>query len=51
MLDTQVISKANRDGFGHEIPNEGITNDWITPPWIIRAFNKINGGGRRNSIL
>lgn len=26
------------DGFGHEMPNEGITNDWITPKWVIDAF-------------
>lgn len=26
------------DGFGHEKPNEGETNDWITPAWIIDAF-------------
>ena len=26
-------------GFGHEKPNEGETNDWITPKWIIDAFN------------
>lgn len=27
------------DGFGHEIPFEGQTNDWITPQWIIEAFD------------
>lgn len=32
---------AKQDGFGHEKPYEGITNDWITPPHIIQAFNKI----------
>jgi hypothetical protein len=26
------------DGFGHEIPHEGQTNDWITPPWVIEAL-------------
>ena len=26
------------DGFGHELPNEGKTNDWITPLRIIDAF-------------
>lgn len=26
------------DGFGHETPFEGATNDWITPRWIIDAF-------------
>ena len=29
-----------RDGFGHETPYEGETNDWITPEWIIAAFNE-----------
>lgn len=28
-----------QDGFGHEHPYEGKTNDWITPNWIIKAFN------------
>jgi hypothetical protein len=32
-----MVSK--KDGFGHEKPNEGETNDWITPKWIIDAFN------------
>src|SRR3990167_8299114 len=27
-----------RDGFGHESPVEGETDDWITPKWIIDAF-------------
>ena len=27
------------DGFGHEAPYEGETNDWITPKWIIDAFD------------
>jgi hypothetical protein len=31
---------AKKDGFGHEKPNEGETNDWITPKWIIDAFGK-----------
>lgn len=26
------------DGFGHESPYEGETNDWITPKWLIDAF-------------
>ena len=26
------------DGFGHESPYEGNTNDWITPIYIIEAF-------------
>lgn len=35
------------DGFGHENPVEGFTNDWITPLWIIQSFNRltISGGG------
>jgi len=28
-----------KDGFGHEKPNEGETNDWITPKWIIDSFD------------
>ncbi len=27
-----------RDGFGHEKPNEGKSNDWITPRWLIDAI-------------
>ena len=30
---------SKRDGFGHESPNDGKTNDWITPRPIIRAFD------------
>jgi hypothetical protein len=26
------------DGFGHEAPHEGESNDWITPRWIIDAL-------------
>jgi hypothetical protein len=33
------------DGFGHEIPYEGHTNDWITPRWIVDAFNSLPGAG------
>ncbi|HEY6009787.1 MAG TPA: DNA N-6-adenine-methyltransferase, partial [Geobacteraceae bacterium] len=33
-----------RDGFGHEKPHEGETNDWITPKPIIDAFNSLYGG-------
>ena len=35
------------DGFGHEKPVEGFTNDWITPLWVIQSFNKLamSGGG------
>ena len=29
---------TKQDGFGHESPYEGATNDWITPRWIIEAF-------------
>jgi hypothetical protein len=28
-----------QDGFGHELPFQGVTNDWITPKWIIEAFD------------
>lgn len=28
-----------QNGFGHELPYEGKTNDWITPDWIIKAFD------------
>ena len=37
------MSMAKKDGFGHEKPNEGETNDWITPKWIIDAFNNKAG--------
>lgn len=30
---------AKTDGFGHELPFAGETNDWITPKWIIDAFD------------
>ena len=33
-----------KDGFGHEKPNQGETNDWITPKWIIDGFNNLSGG-------
>jgi len=33
------------DGFGHEKPFEGETNDWITPLWIIGAFNSLRNDG------
>lgn len=29
---------TKRDGFGHEKPFEGESDDWITPKWIIDAF-------------
>jgi hypothetical protein len=32
------------DGFGHEKPREGETNDWITPRWVVDAFNSLRGG-------
>jgi hypothetical protein len=32
-----------KGGFGHEKPNEGETNDWITPKWIIDAFDSKAG--------
>lgn len=36
---------AKKDGFGHEKNNEGDTTDWITPKWIIDAFNnKVDEG-------
>lgn len=34
---------SKKDGFGHEKPNEGETNDWITPKWIIDAFDTLAG--------
>jgi hypothetical protein len=38
---------AKKDGFGHEKPNEGETNDWITPKWIIDPFdNKVGDRDR-----
>lgn len=33
------------DGFGHEKPNEGKTNDWITPRWVIDAFDSLKPEG------
>jgi len=30
-----------KDGFGHEKPNGGETNDWITPKYIIDAFDTL----------
>lgn len=36
-----MVIKKNR-GFGHEQPHEGRTNDWITPPWIITAFDSLS---------
>lgn len=27
------------NGFTHELPNNGITNNWITPQWIVEAFD------------
>jgi hypothetical protein len=35
---------TEKDGFGHEKPNEGETNDWITPKWIIKAFDSFVDG-------
>lgn len=35
---------TKQDGFGHEKPNEGNTNDWITPKWIIDAFDTKSDG-------
>ena len=34
-----MVKKA--DGFGHEMPYEGKTSDWITPKWIIDAFDSL----------
>lgn len=31
-------------GFGHEQPGEGRSNDWITPRWIIDAFDSLTEG-------
>lgn len=30
---------TKQDGFGHETPYQGETNDWITPQWVIKAFD------------
>ncbi len=30
------------DGFGHEKPHEGITNDWITPEKLVRIFGQFD---------
>lgn len=30
---------SKKDGFGHELPFAGETNDWITPKYIIDAFD------------
>ena len=38
------IAIAKKDGFGHEKPYEGNTNDWITPKWIIDSFSKESDG-------
>jgi hypothetical protein len=32
------------DGFGHEAAFEGETNDWITPKWVIDAFDSLSDG-------
>jgi len=29
-------------GFAHELSQEGITNDWMTPPYILNWFNNLN---------
>ena len=34
--------KKKQDGFGHEAPFQGETNDWITPKWIIKAFDTLS---------
>jgi len=36
---------SKKDGFGHEEPHEGATNDWITPKYIIDAFNEYADNG------
>jgi len=33
------MTRKKRNGFGHEKPGEGETNDWITPKHIIDAFD------------
>lgn len=30
------------DGFGHEKPGEGATNDWITPKWVFDALGEFD---------
>ncbi len=34
---------GKQDGFGHELPFEGKTNDWITPKCVMDAFDKYSG--------
>lgn len=36
------MRKGKRDGFGHEKPNNGETNDWITPPEIVAALGEFD---------
>lgn len=31
-----------RDGFGHEKPGEGVTNDWIAPKWVFDALGEFD---------
>lgn len=47
MTDTMFGNAKRADGFGHEIPFEGKTNDWITPKWIIDAFDFLEETGKR----
>jgi len=35
---THQLQVAVRDGFGHERPGEGITNDWLTPPRLVEML-------------
>lgn len=37
------MKTSKKDGFGHESPFEGQTNDWITPRWVIEAFDTLAG--------
>lgn len=30
-----------RDGFGHEKPGEGFTNEWLTPPGLLKRLGRI----------
>lgn len=33
---------VKRDGFGHEKPGEGATNDWLTPPKLVEMLGEFN---------
>ena len=35
------MTKTRPNGFQHELPNNGLTNDWITPPYVLDWFNDL----------